>query len=213
MSYFLDPFLLTDLIKLKQKLGWDIFVETGTEFGNTLKILQWLFKEIYSCEIEVNCINSLDINGFLKNKNENGCIWNKDTVLQNVEIFTESSLTALPKILKKINHSNFFIYLDAHEDFTENVKSIPILGELECIAASKLTPLIIIHDFSHTNPLFRPGYKFSNDNIELGYNYVKHHIDMIYGIDNWDWKLNDESCMLTGETKVGAGYFWKKGLL
>jgi hypothetical protein len=212
MSYQTDPMLIIDLIRLKEKLNWKTFVETGTDTGHSIKILQWYFEEIYSCEIDKDKINILMQDGFFKNKYENRSAYNLSAKIQKVKIYDESSQTALNKIFEEIGHDEFFLYLDAHIDNDPNVESIPILEELNIISTYKLKPIIIIHDFKHTDLQFRPGYKFNNKTQELSYEYVKDSMDKIYGIDEWDWKLNEESYNLTGD-KIGAGYFWKKGLI
>lgn len=214
MSYANDPALLVDLLRFREKLSWKTFVETGTEFGSSLKILHRYFEEIYSCENDNLKINYLKENGFLDELKSNRSPFNSNAVVKKLKIYTESSITALPKIFNEINHNNFFLYLDSHIDFVENNEYNPILDELDIVSNHGLKPFIIIHDFQHTNVQFRKGYSFNNGKIELGFDYVKNSMDKIFGINNWNWKLNDESYDLSGlDSKIGAGYFWEKSIL
>ena len=48
MSMHTDPMLTVDIIRAREQLNIDTFVETGTEYSHTLRIAQWYFKKMYS---------------------------------------------------------------------------------------------------------------------------------------------------------------------
>lgn len=226
MSYRFDPFLLTDLLVLKKNLNWNIFVETGTELGMTTDTVSPWFAEYYTCEVLDELVE------LLKKNRPHQFIENEYYVMANrgfngeFIMYPESSLTFLPKILKKINHSEFFIFLDSHIDNTHNPSAPPILEELDIIYKSGLTPMIIIHDFDTKRDSFgfyKFDITFNDKGDELNYgsidiDYLTPMMDKIFGKDGWDYKFNTNSFSYITDYKgelgssQGCAYFWKKTL-
>jgi len=219
--------LTVDVIRVQQQLNMDTFVETGTEYSQTLKIVQWYFKKIYSCEIDEEKINiwsdelSTDddyVNDgdgeviISDHSKKRALIWhNKGAVADTIKLYPKSSLECLEEIITEIGHDNFVLYLDSHIDHQKVVDYIPLLDELEIVHKMNIKPFIVIHDFKNSKSEFRGGSIYDNDK-ELGYDLVKDSMDNIYGKDDYIYRDSKESYVYGGDEKIGAGYFWKKEL-
>lgn len=208
MSYYTDPYLLTDLLNLQEQLNWNAFVETGTERGATARMLSYWIRDYYTCEPKfykqwsymrdsIDDYFKIYFDGKQNASDKNTCLW-----------WNESSLTALPKIFNIMNeNSNFYLYLDAHEDFSDNPSTV-VLDELKIVAEHNLTPIIIIHDFDTK----REGwvfYEFDGQSLDL--EYVRSGMDDIYGNGNWSYHFNKRSKQIYGESN-GCAYFYPKSL-
>lgn len=210
MSYIEDPFLITDLLRLQFQLKFDKFIETGTEQGNSTRtILNWI-PNVYTCESQHY---EAYWEGATWSKNPNGWYdfrnpWNNR---QYYKFWNESSIEALPKMLSLMEDSNFYLYLDSHVDFLPPgvlPPEPPLLEELKILAQSNLQPVIIIHDFNTE----RDGWVYYEfvDNKSITLEYVKESMDVIYGIDNWDYHFNPLSKQRFGAPN-GCAYFYPKG--
>lgn len=198
MSFGKDKVMVDTLLKLKEKFNYNIFVETGTGMGWTIKTLQPYFKKIYSCEI-------------------NQSLWvNYDLFINNskIEIKLGSSIEWLPIFFNEIGDDNFFLYLDAH-----NLETNPILDELRIVSEFNFKPIIIIHDFDNGKQFLHNSTKnLSIKNktllgdfhapIPLDFNFVKDSIDNIYGKDKYIFETNTR-CE-EGKVEVGCAYFYPK---
>ena len=180
--------MVEDTLKLKEKFGWDVFVETGTDRGESIRTLLPHFSKIYSCEIESERWQFYD--DLLSN--------NKVIIKQG------SSIDCLPEFFKEIGHSQFFLYLDAHWN-----GNWPILNELKLVAEWGLKPVIIIHDFDNGLGFGFDRYRPEGQQEEylLNYDYVKESIETIYSKDGYIFQTNTES---TNPIKVGCAYFIPK---
>jgi len=223
-----DPMLQVDVLRIKDELHIDTFVETGTENALTTKIVQWYFKKIYTCEIDlekinnfygqwvknenVELVNNRDVDVLISYKDykkEQYFRWhNSDSNADVIKLYPKSSLDCLEEIITEIGHDDFILYLDSHIDYQEVVDYIPLLDELEIVAQTGMKPFIVIHDFHNSSDEFRLGSIYDNDK-ELSYDLVKNNIIKIYGEDGYFYRESVES-YVTGNCKIGSGYFWKK---
>ncbi len=188
MSYSLDPIMVDDTLRIKQKFNWNTFIETGTDKGESVRVLSNFFDKIYTCEIEEER-------------------WKYyDDILQkeNVNIMKGSSIECLPKFFEEIGHGNFFLYLDAHWN-----GNWPILDELRLVADWGYKPVIIIHDFENELGFGFDRYRKDGDSVEylLNFDYVKDSIEKIYGKDEYIFETNKESL---NPIKIGCAYFYPK---
>jgi hypothetical protein len=162
MGAYRDTFLLNKTLELKNKYNTNLFIETGTNDGDSLKILSQHFYALYSCELFENSYNIAKEN--IKN-------------LNNVKIYNISSSIFMENICEELKGRNDIIFfLDAHWG-----PNSPLLTELDIIFKYELTCPIIIHDFfvpdENNNAKF--GYDEPNG-VKLDINYVKNHMDKIF---------------------------------
>jgi hypothetical protein len=188
MSYILDPIMVDDTLRIKQKFNWNTFIETGTDKGDSVRVLLKLFDKIYTCEIESERWKHYD--DILQN--------------ENVTILNGSSTECLPKFFLEIGHGNFFLYLDAHWN-----GNWPILDELRLVAEWGYKPVIIIHDFENELGFGFDRYRPEGQREEylLNFDYVKESIETIYGKDGYVFETNKESL---NPIKIGCAYFYPK---
>jgi len=115
--------------------NFEVLVETGTHYGQTLQNLKLKFKELHSIELSrtlyENCKNL-----FINDK--------------NIFLYEGDSAIELINIIRKIDKKTVF-WLDGHYSSGETAKGIkdcPLVEELECIHKSFDNEcLIIIDDF------------------------------------------------------------------
>lgn len=188
MSYSLDSVMVEDTLRLKEKFGYDIFVETGTDKGESIRTLKPYFSKIYSCEIQPERWEYYDD---LLN-------------IDSITIINGSSVDCLPQFFQQIGHDRFFLYLDAHWN-----GNWPILDELRLVKEWGLKPIIIIHDFDNGLGFGFDRYRPEGHNEEylLNFEYVKESIEKIYGKDEYIFETNTES---TNPIKIGCAYFYPK---
>lgn len=197
MSFGVDSIMVDTLLRLKQIFEYDIFVETGTGKGLTLKTLHPFFNKLYSCEIRKD-------------------LWiHYDELITNKKITIElgTSQKYLPIFFKEINHDKFFLYLDAH-----NLNSFPILDELKIVSDFGYTPIIIIHDFDNNmgfsyireQNLITEKTIYGNSITKQALNFecVKESIENIYGKGCYQFEVNDNA--ESKNFKVGCAYFYPK---
>lgn len=188
MSYALDPIMVKDTLRIKDKFNWNTFVETGTDRGESVRVLSTIFDKIYTCEIEQQRWKYYD--DILRN--------------ENITIMNGSSVDCLPKFFEAIGHSEFFLYLDAHWN-----GNWPILDELRLVAEWGYKPVIIIHDFENEMGFGFDRYRPEGQETEylLNFDYVKESIETIYGKDGYIFETNTESL---NPIKIGCAYFYPK---
>jgi len=154
--------------------------ETGTYYGESVKILSELFPElpIYSYELNPTFFN------IAKQRNEN----KKLVTIRNM-----SSVDGLQFDLEE-NQNNVVLFLDAHW-----MEYWPILDELQVIASKKIKPYIIIHDFyvpaADTSPKF--GYD-TYKGQPLNYDYIRGKLVNIYGENGFRCAYSDKPTLNAG---------------
>lgn len=169
-----DSFVHEEIKKLVERFKVDLIVETGTYRGATTKKLAELAKVI-SFEVNENNYNR----ALIETKNTKGiAIVNQNSVdgLRHINtILAEDPNETKPGLY----------FLDAHwEDYW------PLLDELKLIGESGLKPVIVIHDFKV------PGKDFGFDSykgINLDFDYIKNHIEAIYGPDGYEYHYNEKA--------------------
>ena len=123
-----SPDVIKHQILMNNNLKDSLWIETGTYYGETTKLLSKISKKTISIEADKNLFETS--NKILKN-------------FKNVEILNGKSEDLLDKVISKnLNFKNVCIYLDAHlfQDHLKNTKTFgnentatPILDELEII--------------------------------------------------------------------------------
>ena len=123
-----SPDVIKNQILINNNLKNSLWIETGTYYGETTKLLSKISKKTISIEADKNLFETS--NKILKN-------------FKNVEILNGKSEDLLDKVISKnLNFKNVCIYLDAHlcQDHLKNTKTFgnentatPILNELEII--------------------------------------------------------------------------------
>ena len=157
-----DGYLAAEVLRLKKAHGIRCANETGTCLGSTTCWLAENFDKVNTCDVNGEF---LDIAMARINK--------RDTV-GRVNISHASSVDILN------NHAPDGLYfLDAHWG-----PHCPLLRELDAIAAAKVKPCIVIHDFQV------PGTDFGFDRFpDSGYPFcleaIAPHLDAIYGTGKW----------------------------
>ena len=123
-----SPDVIKHQILKNNNLKDSLWIETGTYYGETTKLLSKISKKTISIEADKNLFETS--NKILKN-------------FKNVEILNGKSEDLLDKVVSKnLNFKNVCIYLDAHlcQDHLKNTETFgnentatPILNELEII--------------------------------------------------------------------------------
>jgi hypothetical protein len=124
-----DTFIPVEILKLKKRFGIKGVLETGSQYGSTLKWFTKNFLSAWGCE---------------PNDTFYRIAISKDLVVHNV-----NSIDFL-KVTKPTNHD--LVFIDSHWHDTP----CPLKDELTLIASFKTTPVIVIHDFKVPNKDF--GY-------------------------------------------------------
>ena len=124
-----SPDVIKNQILINNNLKDSLWIETGTYYGETTKLLSKISKKTISIEADKNLFETS--NKILKN-------------FKNVEILNGKSEDLLDKVISKnLNFKNVCIYLDAHlcQDHLKNTKTFgnentatPILNELEIVS-------------------------------------------------------------------------------
>ena len=124
-----SPDVIKHQILMNNNLKDSLWIETGTYYGETTKLLSKISKKTISIEADKNLFETS--NKILKN-------------FKNVEILNGKSEDLLDKVISKnLNFKNVCIYLDAHlcQDHLKNTKTFgnentatPILNELEIVS-------------------------------------------------------------------------------
>tara|TARA_B000000557_G_scaffold41404_1_gene30327 strand:- start:183 stop:812 length:630 start_codon:yes stop_codon:yes gene_type:complete len=123
-----SPDVIKHQILMNNNLKDSLWIETGTYYGETTKLLSKISKKTISIEADKNLFETS--NRILKK-------------FKNVEILNGKSEDLLDKVISKnLNFKNVCIYLDAHlcQDHLKNTKTFgnenkatPVLNELEII--------------------------------------------------------------------------------
>ena len=138
-----SPDVIKHQILMNNNLKDSLWIETGTYYGETTKLLSKISKKIISIEADKNLFETS--NKILKN-------------FKNVEILNGKSEDLLDKVISKnLNFKNVCIYLDAHlcQDHLKNTKTFgnentatPILNELEIVSkyVSSFEKIVVLID-------------------------------------------------------------------
>ena len=138
-----SPDVIKHQILMNNNLKDSLWIETGTYYGETTKLLSKISKKTISIEADKNLFETS--NRILKK-------------FKNVEILNGKSEDLLDKVISKnLNFKNVCIYLDAHlcQDHLKNTKTFgnentatPILNELEIISkyAASFEKIVVLID-------------------------------------------------------------------
>ena len=138
-----SPDVIKHQILMNNNLKDSLWIETGTYYGETTKLLSKISKKTISIEADKNLFETS--NKILKN-------------FKNVEILNGKSEDLLDKVISKnLNFKNVCIYLDAHlcQDHLKSTKTFgnentatPILNELEIITKylAKFEKIVVLID-------------------------------------------------------------------
>lgn len=173
MSFYYDPLLLEELILIKKKFDYNIFIETGTEKGKTVEVLLNYFDTIHTCEIDEKYY---EFHGIFENN-------------PKVHLHKGNSPEKLKEIFKTLKDDKFIIFLDAHWR-----QYWPLLDELNVIKDFNFKPVIIIHDFfTGKDGLLGDEYVQNGKKIKLNWDYIKNPIQLIYGENGYTFHYNEKS--------------------
>ena len=138
-----SPDVIKHQILMNNNLKDSLWIETGTYYGETTKLLSKISKKTISIEADKNLFETSS--KILKN-------------FKNVEILNGKSEDLLDKVISKnLNFKNVCIYLDAHlcQDHLKNTKTFgnentatPILNELEIVSkyVSSFEKIVVLID-------------------------------------------------------------------
>ena len=138
-----SPDVIKHQILMNNNLKDSLWIETGTYYGETTKLLSKISKKTISIEADKNLFETS--NKILKK-------------FKNVEILNGKSEDLLDKVISKnLNFQNVCIYLDAHlcQDHLKNTKTFgnentatPILNELEIVSkyVSSFEKIVVLID-------------------------------------------------------------------
>ena len=138
-----SPDIIKHQILMNNNLKDSLWIETGTYYGETTKLLSKISKKTISIEADKNLFETS--NRILKK-------------FKNVEILNGKSEDLLDKVISKnLNFKNVCIYLDAHlcQDHLKNTKTFgnedtatPILNELEIVSkyVSSFEKIVVLID-------------------------------------------------------------------
>lgn len=134
------------LQELRSLFGIEVFIETGTHFGDTADKAGQIFKDVHTIEL-FPPFYDLAANRFQKKK--------------NIHLYLGSSETVIPSILPMC-HGRVLFYLDGHYDGGQQSgrgnKNTPILEELAAIGLAGLKDaLILIDDLCDFQASLYPG--------------------------------------------------------
>jgi hypothetical protein len=139
---------ILDKLKLKSDF-FEILVETGTHYGETLKNLKNRFSEIHSIELSEN-LYKMCLTIFKNDK--------------NIFLYHGDSSIELSNIIKKIKEKSVF-WLDGHFSgggTAKGIKDCPLLEEMESISNYFENDCLIIID----------DYRLFGTNINEDWSYI-----------------------------------------
>lgn len=179
-----DKFIEQEFLNLKHKFDIINAVETGTCLGSTTLFLSNNFQNVYTVEINSEYLH-IAKQKFLSHK--------------NITTHQGDSVKLLSHIIEGLEGETIF-FLDAHWG-----ERCPLLGELACIAAAKIKPVIAIHDF------YVPGSGLGFDSYNgqpLNFSWLEYSLNHIYVPNGFDYYYNSDE--LSGGAKRGVIYITPK---
>jgi hypothetical protein len=117
--------------------NFNVFIETGTCDGNTIKNVQPYFEDVYTIEIKEDLYKK----------------FNENNLYENVKSYLGDSVKIIPEILSSLTSSQQVVFwLDAHKSGKrtgKNDKDVPLYEEIENINEyyQSNEALILIDDF------------------------------------------------------------------
>tara|TARA_B100001057_G_scaffold399713_1_gene410692 strand:- start:2333 stop:2962 length:630 start_codon:yes stop_codon:yes gene_type:complete len=138
-----SPDVIKHQVLVNNNLNDSLWIETGTYYGETTKLLSKISKKTISIEADKNLYET----SYKKLKN-----------FENVEILNGKSEDLLNKVIfENLDFKNVCIYLDAHlcQDHVRNIKTFgsensatPILNELEVVTKyiKKFEKIVVLID-------------------------------------------------------------------
>ena len=188
MAASADKQVLYDMIRFKEIYDYPVFVETGTSNGVSTLHFAEHFEKVYTCDNSLEHQRSRELNF---------------EPYPKIKFMLGDSKDCLPTFFNEVGNDKFFLFLDAHGS------SWPILDELQIVADFGYKPFIFIHDFDCKHEGWRFDCWGVNPNIDkntldpkewwlsyefqLGYDYVKPKMDLIYGEGNYGYWLSETS--------------------
>jgi hypothetical protein len=166
-----DGYAAAEVLRLRDKHSIRSVVETGTCLGSTAIWLAENFDVVNTAEVNYDLwkIAILRAEGVLGAER------------QGVKFYPCDSVEMLKQV------SGELYWLDAHWN-----QHCPLLDELSSIAAAKVRPVIMIHDFQVPG---RPdlGHDIFPDRTPFHLPAIAEYLDAIYGIGGWDHHYNDKA--------------------
>lgn len=189
-----DGYLAAEVLRLKEAHGLSIAIETGTCLGSTSLWLFSTFRHTYTCEIhrpfmEIAHHRFRDaIGDHIKEEflTSNAFWGSSATGRGDHGMITDigSSANVIMRYCDNLqwqeaHGDGHLFFLDAHWG-----AHCPLLDELAAIAAAKVKPCIVIHDFQVPGTDF--GFdRFPDSSYPFCIEAIAVHLDAIYGINGW----------------------------
>lgn len=183
-----DPFLASEVLRLKEAHDLVGALETGTCLGSTTLWLAENFDKVWTCEVsdqfyEIACARFAAING------SHAVVDNTDRYYKTIIARKRDSRIAVKQDAARVD----FIFLDAHWG-----PHCPLLDELNVIAdvsaipriVTRDKPCILIHDFQVPGTDF--GYDCMPDGRPFNLELIRGHLDRIYGEGKWKHRYPTE---------------------
>lgn len=159
-----DGFLAGEALRLRDEHGLSIAVETGTCIGVTTSWLADHFGKVVSCEL-------IERFADIARRVLGG------RALVRVEVGQS------PDTIARCAYDDALYFLDAHGISGSGKEYCPLLDELDAIAAAKVKPCIIIHDFQVPGTDF--GFDKMPDGRPFNLELIAGRLDRIYGEKGW----------------------------
>lgn len=160
-----DGYLAAEVLRLKAAHGLACAIETGTCLGSTAMWLSEYFDGVWTYEV---------------NKDYWAIACHRLGDSDNVWPILNDSVRGLKNTIVGF-HAPFLLWADAHWG-----EHCPLLDELEAIAAAKVKPCIIIHDFQVPGTDF--GFDKMPDGRPFNLDLIRDHLNRIYGEGGWSYR-------------------------
>lgn len=206
-----DGYAAAEVLRLKEKHGLTLAVETGTCYGSTSLFLHEHFSHTVSVEVHRPTFDvavdrcTKHVGEFMRQDVGTNDVWIGAvgrTVKNSLKLVYGDSPSVLSKhtpawISKYEKGERFLFFLDAHWNDV-----CPLHAELEQIAAMNIRPVIMIHDwYVPEHPEL--GFDRYPDGTPFDIGSVAPIMGRIYGDGNWSYSVNTKA---TGAMR-GIGYF------
>lgn len=167
-----DSFVRAEVLRLIEKFGLTMAVETGTFEGDTALWLASHFDQVITVESNAEYFRKLPIE--VKTHRH----------IMSVNLDSVKAILAYSELIRKHENKVFF-FLDAHWG-----PYWPCPDELKAIASMGIKPVILIHDVQVPGKPF--GYD-EHDGQPYSYERLKPFIDLIYGPGGYQHYFNEEA--------------------
>lgn len=169
-----DDFLCGTMRSLVEMHGMRRVVETGTYMGSSTAAFKHFTPEVHS--IERSRAYHLLARWRLRN-------------VAGIRLYRGHSPAVLSRLLATLPASErTLFFLDAHWDDYN-----PLLDELTLLKEFGWKPAIAIHDFQVPNHPELGYDTYPRQGIVYDFNYVRAHLDAIYGADGYESWYNDKA--------------------